>query len=45
MFFDDFNTVTRACDAGHTESAVCAFFRLLGWQFDECGAKAVAFSE
>ncbi|CAE7578598.1 unnamed protein product [Symbiodinium sp. CCMP2592] len=44
VFFDDFITIAKSCDIGHTEATVCTFFRLLGWLFDECGSKAVDFS-
>ena len=43
VFFDDFVTIAREQDVRHTESAATAFFRLLGWDFDDCGVKAVSF--
>ncbi|CAE7371425.1 unnamed protein product, partial [Symbiodinium sp. CCMP2456] len=43
VFFDDFVTVARETDVRHTESAATALFRLLGWDYDDCGIKAVYF--
>ena len=44
VFFDDFITISKSEDVKHTEAAVCTFFRMLGWLFDDCGSKAVNFS-
>ena len=44
VFFDDFITISKSEDVKHTEAAVCTFFRVLGWLFDDCGSKAVNFS-
>ncbi|CAE7214389.1 unnamed protein product, partial [Symbiodinium sp. CCMP2456] len=45
VFFDDFVTLAKTCDTRHTDAAASALFRLLGWNFDECGSKATEFSK
>ncbi|CAE7247172.1 unnamed protein product [Symbiodinium natans] len=43
VFFDDYVTLTSEQEVRHTDAAVVALFKLLGWSFDECGEKSTEF--